>query len=129
MSGKTRCPANPLRNILSFNLCCHPRKPYKLFAGAIQRDEMRARGIRSGHAKISNSRAGNYRFEKDLNRALGARREGLATVIFLREVDPGSNDLLYREIGFRPIRECERVRRAFRTNRRFAEIYLGSRNL
>ena len=68
---------------------------------------MRAGRIRSGYAKVSNSRARNRRFEKDVNRTSGTGCEALAAVIFLGKVDAGSDDLLYDEIRFRRIRECE----------------------
>jgi len=90
---------------------------------------MRAGRVRSGYAKISNSRARNCRFEKNLNRALGAGCEGLSAVIFLRKVDAGSDDLVDDEIRFRRIHECEWVRRVFRIDCGFAEIDVGGRNL
>jgi hypothetical protein len=101
MSEKTRCPANPFRNHPHFfSSRSIPKALCELNTGTVQRDEMRAGGIRSGYAKVSNSRAGNCRFKKDLNRALDARSEGLAAVIFLREVDPRGDDLLDSDIRF-----------------------------
>ena len=90
---------------------------------------MRAGRIRSGYAKVSNSRARNCGFEKDVNRTSGTGCEALAAVIFLRKVDAGSDDLLYDEIGFRPIRECEWMWRVFRIDGGFAEIDSGGRYL
>jgi hypothetical protein len=126
---KTRYPANPLRNhphLFSFRSI---QKLIQLNTGTVQRDEVRAGGIRSGYAKVSNSRAGSCRFKKDLNRALGARSESLTAVILLREVDTRGDDLVHSDIRFRRIGDCERVRRTLGIYCRFAEIDFGSRNL
>lgn len=130
MSEKTRCPANRLRNHPHlYFFAVHPKSLCELLAGTVQRYEVRAGGIRSGYAKVSNSRAGSCWFKKDLNRALGAGSEGLGAIILLREVDARGDDLLDSDIGFRRIGDCERVRRTVGIYCRFAEIDSGSRNL
>jgi hypothetical protein len=90
---------------------------------------MWAGGIRSRYSEVSDSQAGNCRFKKDLNRALGTRREVLTAVIFLREIDPRGNDLLHSDIRFRRVSKCKGVRRTLRIDYCFAEIDPGSRKL